>query len=331
VRCGEVSGLLRAVSLKALRSHSDLLLFQIGNWLSGQILFAVFGVFAVHGALAHIAFVETASAFFGTTFATIAFRIGFESAMKARMLVAARFAVLFAMALAAGVGAIEWKWVIGVAPSLLTPAHFPVVFGARKGAVALLVGARLLACAACVGFALSSSMAFAVYFAPGLAYALALYLFHFSDWARQSSGGRQPRSMVMTGSPLDIFLLLPMISAGLFFMQASIVSNIATASPALAVVERLVRSGYSLVYPYLMRIARFDHVLRRTVGMLAFALPVAASVISLAPLAVIGIWIPVSIDLVTTNLFRLGRRRLRMLAGWVTLCLALWLGAAWLR
>ena len=324
-----MSVLLRTASLKALRSHSDLLLFQVGSWLSGQMLFAVFGAFAVHGALAHIAFVETASAFFGTTFATIAFRIGFESAMKARMLVAARFAVLLAMALAAFFGGIEWKWVIGVAPSLLTPAHFPVVFGAKKRAVALLVGARLLACAACVGFALSPSVAFAVYFAPGIAYALSLYLFHFGDWARQPSDGRQTRGMAAAGSPLDIFLFLPVASAGLFFMQASIVSNIAAASPALAVVERLVRSGYSLAYPYLMRVTRFDYLLRKTVGLLAFVLPVAAIAISVAPWVVTGIWVPVSIDLVTTNLFRLSQPRLRLLAVWVILCAALWEGVAW--
>lgn len=323
-----MSGLLRGASLKALRSHSDLLLFQAGNWLSGQILFAVFSAFAVHGALAHIAFVETASAFFGTTFATIAFRIGFESAMKTRVLMAARFAVLFAMALAAFFDGIEWKWVIGVAPSLLTPAHFPVVFGAKKRAVVLLVGARLLACAACVGFALSSSMAFAVYFAPGIAYALSLYLFHFGDWARQPSDGRQTRGVSTGGSALDVFLFLPVASAGLFFMQASIVANIAAASPALAVVERLVRSGYSLAYPYLMRVTRFDYLLRKTVGVLAFALPAAAIAIRVAPWVVVGIWVPVSIDLVTTNLFRLSQRRLRLLAVWVILCAALWEGAA---
>jgi len=326
-----VNGLLRAVSAKAIRSHSDLLLFQVGNWLSGQVLFAVFGAFAVHGALAHIAFVETASAFFGTTFATIAFRIGFQSAVKARTLVAARAAVLFAMTLVASCGWVEWKWVIGVAPSLLTPAHFPVVFGAKKRAVVLLVGARLLACAVCIGVTLSPFMTFAVYFAPGILYALALYLFHFDDWARQPLGLEQARGVGTGGSTLDVFLFLPVASAGLFFMQASIVSNIAAASPALAVVERLVRSGYSLVYPYLMRIARFDDVLRRTVGMFAFVLPVAASLISLTTLAVIAMWIPVSIDLITTNLFRLGQQRLRMLALWVTLCTAVWEGAVWLR
>ncbi len=326
-----MNGLLRAVSSKGLRSHSDLLLFQIANWLSGQMLFAVFGAFAVHGALTHIAFVETASAFFGTTFATIAFRIGFESAVTSRLLIAARAAILAAMALVASSGLIEWKWVIGVAPSLLTPAHFPVVFGAKKRAVVLLVGARLLACAVCIGVTLSPSMAFAVYFAPGIAYALALYLFHFDAWAGQSSGRGLGRSIETASSPLDVFLFLPVASAGLFFMQASIVSNIAAASPALAVVERLVRSSYSFVYPYLMRIARFDQVLRGTVGMLAFALPVAASLISFTPLIAIGMWIPVSIDLVTTNLFRLGQQRLRMLAVWVTLCTGLWQCAHWLR
>lgn len=326
-----MNGLLRGVSLKALRSHSDLLLFQVGNWLSGQMLFAVFGAFAVHGALAHIAFVETASAFFGTTFATIAFRIGFESAVKTRLLIAARAAVLVAMALVAGSGLIEWKWVIGVAPSLLTPSHFPVVFGAKKRAIVLLVGARLLACAVCIGVTLSSSMAFTVYFAPGIVYALALYLFHFDDWAGQLSGRGLGRKIGTASSPFDVFLFLPVASAGLFFLQASIVSNIAAASPALAVIERLVRSGYSLMYPYLMRVARFDQVLRRTVGMLAFALPVAASLVSLAPLVAIGMWIPVSIDLVTTNLFRLGQQRVRMLAVWVTLCTVLWDGAHWLR
>lgn len=319
------------VSLKALRFHSDLLMFQAGNWLSGQILFAVFGAFAVHGALAHIAFVETASAFFGTTFATIAFRIGFESVVKTRMLIAARAAVLVVIALVAGSGLIEWKWVIGVAPSLLTPAHFPVVFGAKKRAVVLLVSARLIACAVCIGLTLSPLMAFAVYFAPGIAYAFALYLFHFDDWARRSSGRGLGRSVATSGSPLDVFLFLPVASAGLFFMQASIVSNIAAASPALAVIERLVRSGYSLAYPYLMRIARFDYALLRIVGLLAFALPVAASAVSFTSLAVLGMWIPVSIDLVTTNLFRLGGRRLRILAAWVMLCTALWAGVVWFR
>ena len=73
----------------AWRAHGDLLVFQIGSWFSAQVLFAVFGAFSAGGALAHIAFVEVASAFFGTTFATIAFRIGFASALKARLLIVA--------------------------------------------------------------------------------------------------------------------------------------------------------------------------------------------------------------------------------------------------
>jgi hypothetical protein len=326
-----VIGTLRAALLRVLRSHSDLLLFQVGNWLSGQILFAVFGAFSPHGALVHIAFVETASAFFGTTFATIAFRIGFNSAAKARALVAARVIILFAMVIAAVSGLIEWNWVIGTAPSLLTPAHFPVVFGAKQRSVVLLVGTRLLACVACVCFALSPSAAFAIYFAPGIAYAFALHVFHFDDWARQSAGPALGRKLGTASSSLDVFLLLPVASAGLFFMQASLVSYVAAASPTLAVIERLVRSGYSLVYPYLMRIARFDQILQRVVALSAFAVPVVATMLSMAPQVIIAMCVPVTIDLVTTNLFRLSQQRVRVLAAWVVVCLVLWSQMAVLR
>jgi hypothetical protein len=306
-------------------------LFQVGNWLSGQVLFAVFGACSAHGALAHIAFVETASAFFGTTFATIAFRIGFDSATKARALVAARVGILSAMMIAAACGWIEWKWVIGMAPSLLTPAHFPVVFGAKKRSVVLLVGARLLACVACISFALSPSTAFAVYFAPGIAYAVALHLFHFDDWARQSAGPALGRKIGPASSAFDVFLLLPVASAGLFFMQASLVSYVAAASPTLAVIERLVRSGYSLVYPYLMRIARFDQILQRVVALSAFAVPAVATMLSMAPQVIVAMCVPVTIDLVTTNLFRLSQTRVRTIAAWVVACLVLWSQMAVLR
>ena len=314
------------VSLEGLRkelgTHSDLLMFQLGNWASGQLLFAVFGAFSAHGTLAHVAFVETASAFFGTTFATIAFRMGFESVFRMRVLVAARVAILLAMALTAAVGWIGWTWVIGVAPSLLTPAHFPVVFGARKSALALLVGARVVACVVCASFTLAASAAFAVYFAPGIAYACALYLLHLDDWARPSAGGRRGfvPAAKRDGSALDVFLFLPLASAGFFFMQASLVSNIAAASTALAVFERLMRSGYSLMYPYVMRVARFDSQLRWLVGVLGLSLPLAAALLSSMPVVVIAVWIPVLIDVVATNLFRIGRERLRVFAVWAVLC-----------
>ena len=308
----------------AWRAHGDLLVFQIGSWFSAQMLFAVFGAFAVGGALAHIAFVEVASAFFGTTFATIAFRIGFASALKTRVLILARLLVLAGVALAAAAGLIAWTWVIGVAPSLLTPAHFPVIYGARKWAVAVLVGARMLACVTCVALGLSSIEAFAVYFAPGIIYAIALYLLHFGEWNRPFDGASM-RHSAAGGSWIDVFFILPIASAGLFFMQATLVSSIAAASPAVAVVERLMRSGYSLAYPYLMRVARFHTALRGLAGALAFALPVAAVVLRPWPLLAIGL--PVCIDLVTTNLFRLGPLRLRIVALWVTVVAAVFAAA----
>lgn len=291
--------------------HGDLLLFQVGSWASGQVLFAVFGLYALHGTLPHIAFVEVASAFFGTTFASIAFRVGFASASKTRWLIVVRFAVLLVVALAAASGVIAWTWVLGVAPSLLTPAHFPVIYGARKAAVIVLVLARALACVACIALSLSAAMTFAVYFAPGVVYALALYGLHRGDWTRPLVRDVTP----LPSASADVFVVLPMASAGLFFMQASIVSGIAAVSPGAAVFERLMRSGYSLAYPYLMRIVRFDAMLRHAVGWMAFVLPVAAIGLRSWPLA--AICVPVCIDLVTTNLFRLTPRRLRLLAGWV--------------
>ncbi len=300
----------------AWRAHGDLLVFQIGSWFSAQVLFAVFGAFSAGGALAHIAFVEVASAFFGTTFATIAFRIGFASAMKARLLIVARLLVLAGVALAAANGLIAWTWVIGAAPSLLTPAHFPVIYGARKWAVAVLVGARALACVMCVALGLSPTEAFVAYFAPGIIYAVALYLLHFNDWTRPFDGP-STRHSAAGGSWIDVFFYLPIASAGLFFMQATVVSSIAAVSPAMAVVERLMRSGYSLAYPYLMRIAGFHTALRRVAGVFAFALPVAAIVLRSWPL--LAICLPVCIDLVTTNLFRLGPVRLRIVALWVSI------------
>jgi hypothetical protein len=314
--------LSRVASLKGLGAHSDLLVFQLGNWASGQLLFAIFGAFSAHGTLAHVAFVETASAFFGTTFAMIAFRMGFESVFRMRMLVAARVAILLAMALVAFGGWIEWTWVIGVAPSLLTPAHFPVVFGARKRALALLVGGRVLACVVCGSFTLAASTAFAVYFAPGIAYACAFYVFHFDDWARPSASGR--RGYVPAAKPdgtsLDALVFLPLASAGFFFMQASLVSHIAAASTTWAVFERLMRSGYSLLYPYVMRIARFEGQLRWATGALGLLLPPAAALLSSMPAVVVAVWIPVLIDVVATNLFRMGRERLRVFAVWASLC-----------
>jgi hypothetical protein len=299
----------------AWRTHGDLLVFQIGSWSSAQMLFAVFGAFAIHGALAHIAFVEVASAFFGTTFATIAFRMGFASPMKTRLLILARLLVLAGVAIAAATGLIAWTWVIGVAPSLLTPAHFPVIYGARKWAVAVLVGARALACVTCIALGLSSTEAFAVYFAPGIIYAIALYGLHFGDWTRPGESA-STRHATAGGSWIDVFFYLPIASAGLFFIQASVVSSIAAASPAVAVIERLMRSSYSLAYPYLMRVVYFHTALRGVAGALAFALPVAAVALRSWPL--LAICLPVCIDLVTTNLFRLGPLRLRVVALWVS-------------
>jgi hypothetical protein len=60
--------------------------------------------------------------------------------------------------------------------------------------------------------------------------------------------------------------------------------------------------------------------LRQAAGVLAFAIPLAGAALSFAPTAAIAMSVPVLIDFVTTNLFRLGPRRLWALAGWVTLC-----------
>ncbi len=314
-----MSKVLLSAPIKLWRAHGDLLLFQLASWLSGQMLFAVFGLYAIRGALSHIAFVEVASAFFGTTFASIAFRIGFSSAGKTRVLIGIRFVILMILAMVAAAHYIAWTWVIGIAPSLLTPAHFPVVYGARKLAACILVGARALACVMCMACTLSAPLAFAVYFAPGVFYALALYVIHLADWTKPLVVRHQTSSV----SPVDSFAFLPAASAGLFFMQAGIVSHIAAASPKVAVVERFVRSAYSLTYPYLMRIARLDTALRHIAGWLGFIVPVAALALGVHPALLAAICVPVCIDLVTTNLFRVGPRRLRLLTAWVLVFAAL--------
>lgn len=320
----------RMPRLEGLRAHGDLLLLQAGNWLSGQILFAVFGAFAPRATLAHAAFLETASAFFGTTCASVAWRLGFDSALAMRGLVATRFALLLGMSCAAFLNCMPWTWVVGFAPSLLTPAHFPVVFGARRRSVGVLVGIRLMACATCALLNLTPAQAFMVYFVPGIAYALLLHAVHFDDWARAHGSSRAARATHRTSQPqsslADALFLLPVASAGLFFMQASIVYGIATISPVLASAERFMRSGYSLAYPYFMRSERFDSQLRRSVAVFAFTAPLAAAasrmLAAVVPLA-LWIWVPTLIDFVTTNLFRLSHGRLLALAGWVTLLAAL--------
>lgn len=310
-------------------AHKDLLLLQIGNWISGQLLFAVFGAFAPRNTLTHAAFLEVASAFFGTTCASVAFRIGFGSVMATRGLVIARVTILLAMSCCAIGGWIDWTWVVGVAPSLLTPAHFPIVHGARSIAVISLVGLRVSACAALAWSTLSPGLAFVLYFAPGTAYALVLYVVHFGDWAqvRTPSGServQRPAQVRGAGRAIvDMLVLLPLTSAGLFLMQAMIVSRIASVSPTLAVFERLLRSCYSLVYPYLMRMARFDVALRRGVAPLGFIAPVTAATSGFVGYSVLWVGVPTAIDLVTTNLFRLDRSRLIVIMVCVGVCAGL--------
>lgn len=312
--------------------HGDLLLLQLANWISGQVLFAAFAAFVPSTTLAHAAFLEVASAFFGTTCTSIALRIGFADVSAMRMLVGARFCVMLVLSCCALGGWIEWTWALGVAPSLLTPAHFPVAYGARRIVVGLLVAFRLLSCAALAWLGLSPQQAFIVYFAPGIAYALLLYVIYFDGWARGPLDGtrrdmRMPVRASDSGrSMIDMLALLPWTSAGLFLIQASIVSGIAAASPAVAVVERLFRSGYSLAYPYLMRTARFDGILRRGATALAFAVPVTSVVSHFIFPAALWIWLPTLSDMLTTNLFRLARSRLLGAAGCTTLCVALLAG-----
>ncbi|SAK92959.1 hypothetical protein AWB79_06886 [Caballeronia hypogeia] len=309
--------------LAFMRAHGDLLGLQVANWLSGQLLFMALSVWAPRGTLAQAAFLEIASAFFGTTLAGIAFRTG-VSVAASRRLAAVRFAVFFVMCGAASAGWMRWTWVIGIAPSLLTPAHFPIVFGARPVAAALLVGFRMIACGALAWLALSPMQAFVVYFAPGIAYALALHAIHFDDWAREQPGGARaayvPGRAQAAGRPsLDAFVLLPWASAGFFLLQASIVSAIAAASPALAVIERLLRSGHSMAYPYLMRASRLDAFLRRFTGAFGVIAPVAAAA-SIVTQPALWIWVPTLSDFVVTNLFRLSRVRLLTIAIGVTFC-----------
>lgn len=240
---------MRRLLLRVLASR-DILIFQIGNWLSAMAWYATFATHA-KAAFAPVAAAEVAWGFVGVFVTATGVRLqgGHASRTTEHRILVLRgclFAVVATVALLGGLGL---PAVLAVLSFCATPAHLPMLLGYQSSLTwPLLLRLPMAALLTLVSTAWLGPLSLAcLYFAPTLLYGFVAYCGYYRRITTLAPACVPP---ALFDRSTGVTLLL---TACANRVQADMIAGIVQRSSALAVLERLLRSTYSFVYPYLVR------------------------------------------------------------------------------
>lgn len=237
-----------------MTNSKDILVFQILNWVSSFFWFAVFVRVDQTGAFGAVAGAELLFGFVGVYVTNLSLRLQGQVASRITewKLLWLRLSCVVAVGTVAMLGVLSWVYVFAVAAFACTPAHLPLLLGYRLHVLwplllRLPLAALLYWSGGIGGGVVIVSMC---YFAPVTAYGILTYIVYF----RALSPINDANSQVKAGTAKRLQGALQFaVTALVNGMQAKVVEAIVLQMPALAVLERLLRSAYSFVFPYLIR------------------------------------------------------------------------------
>jgi hypothetical protein len=232
----------------------DILVFQISNWSSGFIWFATFLRVEDAVVVGKIASAELMFGFIGVYMTQLSLRLHGNGVTRTveRRGIYIRSGIIAISGLAAIMNTIEWTQLLAILAFSLTPAHLPLIMGYRRVLLLPLIARIPIAVFLIAQGGMNSSPAVValVYFLPNIIYGLISYTVHYKlitypivISAKSGSNGRAVFQSILQ--------LVVTIFCNIF--QAKIVESLVNQSSSIAIFERLLRSGYSFVFPYLVR------------------------------------------------------------------------------
>lgn len=246
----------------------DILIFQISNWSSGVIWFATFLRFEDAVSVGKIASAELMFGFVGVYMTHLSLRLHCDGVTRTveRRGIYIRGGIIAISGIAAAINTIEWPQLLAILAFSVTPAHLPLILGYRRVLLMPLIIRIPIAVFLIAQGGINSSPAVVafVYFLPNIIYGLISYAAHYKSItypvvlsAKLGSNGRAISQSILQ--------LVVTIFCNIF--QAKIVESLVNQSASIAIFERLLRSGYSFVFPYLVRNSLVNAVVRVRLGL----------------------------------------------------------------
>lgn len=242
-----------------MKASRDILIFQLFNWSTNFAWFAYFVQRFDPALFGKVAAAEVAVTFLGVFFLSTSLRayeegggVYYDTELRLLLLKLSFFIVV---ALFYFFGLIDVAMAVAAVTVLVTPAHLPMKLGHNAGITSVL-GVKI----ALIGLMFflpsleaelnSLAILAAVYFFPNFIYGLAGYLFYLRSIKCRLKGDDSQFYRILFSARVLSGLVA---SAVLNSYQGFIIKNVIQYSQYLSIIERIIRSAYSFVFPYIVR------------------------------------------------------------------------------
>ncbi len=252
-----------------LRNNKDILAFQVINW---GLNFVTFYIFLNH--VASFKEIVQAEVMFGAIGAFLLFYSA-KNANKEHALLVLRFALIALLVVCVFFFSHHKVTLFALISVLAVPAHLPIRLGFKKSIYPVLFGLKMLPLFL---FTTTSEHAL-IYFLPNFLYGIFLYSLYYGQLDATSSENIEPLEMVLHFSSMSV----------LYFMQSTYVGKVMEMAPIFVLMEKLMRSAWGFVQPYILRKNPSKHLMQYAYGLFFVLLLLGAEPYVL-------FFIPVAID-----------------------------------
>ena len=239
-----------------IRKNKDILIFQALNWIGSYFLYVSFLKAVSPEIFSKIAAGEVFFGAFGAFLMTWSLRRFDESpsfgseinGLSFRLLVLGTVAILFALF------GLDFTYMAAIVPILLTPAHLPLKLGFTKHAY-LLISLKLIfvPLISLIDTSKLSSIDMAlIYFAPTIIYGIGIYVVYLPKF-RDISHLPKPHKTKQKIKQIPLLLSHITVTILSSLASATAITKVVESGWIVAAIERLARSGYSFLYPHLIR------------------------------------------------------------------------------
>lgn len=239
-----------------IKKNKDILLFQALNWSGSYFLYVSFLKTTPTSVFSKIAAGEIFFGALGAFLMTWSLRRFEESpslrseinSMSYRLLILSTVIIIFI------VTGLDFIYMLAAVPILLTPTHLPLKFGFEKVAY-LLISLKLIFAFFAFFFmhnTLYGSYAAFIYFLPAVIYGIGIYILYLPKLADVAHLPR-PHRVKHKAKKLSLLTAHVVVTILSSLVSATAISKIVEVGWIVASIERLARSGYSFLYPHLIR------------------------------------------------------------------------------
>jgi len=238
--------------LAKLFKNKDILIFQILNWSGTYLLYVVFLNLFSSNIFKKIASGEIFVGAIGSFLIVQSLgRIENKFNIKTEIIdLIYRFIFILFILVLFILFKIDIEFWFAFLPVIFTPTHLPLILGYTKTAYYLISLKLIMAILIYLikPLYLGSIMIVFLYFLPGIIYGLGIYVFYLTKYKNYNNRVSE-KSINISKKPFSHFIVALILS----YVNANVVSNVVDKGFYFGALERLLRSTYSFVYPYLVR------------------------------------------------------------------------------